>query len=249
MKLLFSLLIMMTIAFNCCKSFSLANNKIDYSKFENKVNQQQCFTSSGSYPSGYSSSYVSLSFNGNYPTSNGGVQQLSFLESGYIDIDFVGGQLFVNFLLDEGNTKTKGNLWAFSGNSTQYVSVNVNETDYCFQQPLIFSVPSFNGLKYVTDFELGTVQCDMFEQNNVEGNFTNQVLLVDKSDCSLLSGTTQNINSPSGYTMTNFYYYTPAADQEFFQLPSICLNPPQSTKSKLNSLLAKLPKIIQNLPF
>ncbi|KAK5581332.1 hypothetical protein RB653_001363 [Dictyostelium firmibasis] len=247
MKLILSLLIM-TIAFSCCKSFSLGNNRIDYSKFENQVNQQQCFTSSGSYPTGYSTSYVTLSFNGNYPTSNG-VQQSSFLESGYLDIDFVGGQLFVDFLLDDGNTKTKGKFWGFSGNSTQYVSVNVNETDYCFEQPLITSVPNFNGLKYVSDFELGTVQCDMFEQNNLDGNFTNQILLVDKTDCSLISGSTININSPSGYTLSNFYYYTPSADQTFFQLPSICLNPPQPSRSKLNSLLAKLPKIIQNLPF
>ncbi|KAK5584191.1 hypothetical protein RB653_005799 [Dictyostelium firmibasis] len=239
----------MTIAFNCCKSFGLGNNKIDYSKFENKVNQQQCFTSSSSFPSGYSSSYEMVSFNGNYPTLNGGVQQSSFLESGFLNIDLVGGQFFAQFILDDGVSKTQGNFWGFSGNSTQYVTVNVNGIDYCYEQPLASPLPGFNGFKYVTDFELGTVASDLFVQNNVNGNFTNQILLVDKSDCSLLSGSTENINSPSGYTLTNYFYYTPSADQVYFQLPNACLNPQPSTKLKLVSSMVKLPKIIQNLPF
>ncbi|KAM9958958.1 hypothetical protein ACTFIR_000009 [Dictyostelium discoideum] len=250
MKLLLSLILVMTIALNCCKSFSMGTNKIDYSKIENQLGQQQCFTSSGQLPTSYSSSYVMLSFNGNYPTSSG-IQQSSFLESGFINIDLVGEQLYVDFLFDNGNTKTKGNLWGFGSNSTQYVSVNVNGTDYCFQQPLSYSTPSLEGLKYVGDFELGTVQCDMFSVNPGDlGNSSNVGLLVDKSDCSLISGSTENINNtPSGYTLTNYYYYNPSSDSSYFQLPSICLNQPNSKQLKLKSSSIQSPKVLGNLPF
>ncbi|EAL67170.1 hypothetical protein DDB_G0280737 [Dictyostelium discoideum AX4] len=226
MKLLLSLILVMTIALNCCKSFSMGTNKIDYSKIENQLGQQQCFTSSGQLPTSYSSSYVMLSFNGNYPTPSG-IQQSSFLESGFINIDLVGEQF------------------------TQYVSVNVNGTDYCFQQPLSYSAPSLEGLKYVGDFELGTVQCDMFSVNPGDlGNSSNVGLLVDKSDCSLISGSTENINNtPSGYTLTNYYYYNPSADSSYFQLPSICLNQPNSKQLKLKSSSVQLPKVLGNLPF
>ncbi|KAN0030883.1 hypothetical protein ACTA71_009528 [Dictyostelium dimigraforme] len=254
MKLLLSLILIITIGFNCCKSLSIGTNIIDYSKIENQVGQQQCFTSSSQFPTGYASSYVELSFNANYPTPNG-IQQLSFIESGFINIDLVGEQLYVEFLLDNGISKTKGSLWGFGSNSTQYVSVDINGTDYCFQQqPLSYSVPTFDGLKYITDFELGTVQCDMFIGNPKDlGNSSKVVLLVDKSDCSLISGSTENINNtPSGYSLTNFYYYKPSADPSYFQLPSICLNPPNSKllkllKSSLPSI--KLPKVLDHFPF
>ncbi|KAN0040515.1 hypothetical protein ACTA71_008852 [Dictyostelium dimigraforme] len=249
MKLLLSLILIITIAFNCCKSFSMGTNKIDYSKIENQVGQQQCFTSSGQFPAGYASSYAILSFNGNYPTPSG-IQQSSFIETGFLNIDLVGEQLFVEFLFDNGNSKTKGSLWGFGSNSTQYVSVDVNGTNYCFQQPLSYSVPTFNGLRYITDFELGTVQCDMFEANpNDLGNSSKVVLLIDKSDCSLISGSTENINNtPSGYSLTNYYYYKPSADQSYFQLPSVCLYPKQlKLKSSLPPI--KLPKVLTNLPF
>ncbi|KAN0009268.1 hypothetical protein ACTFIU_006543 [Dictyostelium citrinum] len=247
MKLLLSLILLITISLNCCKSFSMGTNKIDYSKIENQIGQQQCFASSGQLPTGYASSYVILSFNGNYPTPSG-IQQSSFLESGFMNIDLVGEQLYVDFLLDNGNTKTKGSLWGFGGNSTQYVSVSYNGSQYCFQQPLSYSIPSLDGLKYVTDFELGTVQCDMFESKPKDlANSTNVVLLVDKSDCSLISGSTENINNtPSGYTLTNYYYYKPSADQSYFQLPSICLNQPNSKQLKS---FTQLPRILENLPF
>ncbi|KAN0009193.1 hypothetical protein ACTFIU_006466 [Dictyostelium citrinum] len=249
MKLLLSLILVMTIALNCCKSIRLDSNKIDYSKVQNQVGQQQCFTSSGQLPTGYSSSYLLLSFNGNYPTASG-IQQSSFLESGYIDIDFVSEQLYVEFLLDNGNTKTRGSFWGFGGNSTQYVSVELNGSEYCFQQPLTYSVPTFDGLKYATDFEIGTVQCDMFESKPSDlGNSSKAYLLVDKSDCSLISGSTENINNtPSGYTLTNYYYYTPSSNPSFFQLPSICLNQPNSHKLKLKSSI-QLPKVLENHPF
>ncbi|KAN0009263.1 hypothetical protein ACTFIU_006538 [Dictyostelium citrinum] len=214
MKLLLSLILVMTIALNCCKSFRLDSNKIDYSRYQNQEGQQQCFTSSGQLPTGYSSSYLLLSFNGNYPTASG-IQQSSFLESGYIDIDFV----------NNGNTKTKGSFWGFGGNSTQYVSVELNGSEYCFQQPLTFSVPTLDGLKYATDFEIGTVQCDMFESKPSDiGNSSKAYLLVDKSKCSLISGSTENINNtPSGYTLTNYYYYTTSSNPSFFKLPNIFL--------------------------
>ncbi|KAM9959143.1 hypothetical protein ACTFIR_000200 [Dictyostelium discoideum] len=249
MKLLFSLILVMTIALNCCKSFSMGTNKIDYSKIENQVGQQQCFTSSNQLPTGFASSYVMLSFNANHPTPSG-IQQSSYLESGFLNIDLVGQQLYVDFLFDNGNTKTKGNLWGFGSNSTQYVSVNVNGTDYCFQQPLSYAVPAIEGLSYITDFELGTVQCDMFAGSPSSlANTTNLVLLVDKSDCSLISASTENINNtPSGYSLTNYYYYNPSADSSYFQLPSICLNPPNSKQLKLKSPV-QLPKVLGNLPF
>ncbi|KAN0030862.1 hypothetical protein ACTA71_009507 [Dictyostelium dimigraforme] len=252
MKLLLSLILIITIAFNSCQSFSIGTNKIDYSKIKNQAEQQQCFTTVGQFPTGYASSYAKLSFNGNSPTSSG-IQQSSFIESGFIDIDFLGEQLYVEFLFDDGTTKSKGSFWGFGGNSTSYVSVNYNGTDYCFQQPLLIPVPTFDGLKYVGDFELGTVQCDMFAGNPSNlNNSTSLLLLADKSDCSLISSSTENINNtPSGYTLTNFYYYMPYSLPLYFQLPNVCLNPPTSQQLKLKSSLPsiKLPKVLENFPF
>ncbi|KAM9966107.1 hypothetical protein ACTFIR_006299 [Dictyostelium discoideum] len=246
MKLLFSLILLFTIAFNCGKSFKLGvNNNVDYSKLENKVGQQQCFTSSSNFPTGYSTSFVQIAFNANTPTANGDITQTSYMESGTVDIDFVSGQLYVDFEMDTENSVTKGKLWGFNGNNTQYVNIELNGNEYCFLETLTYSIPVFENLKYVSDAEIGSVECDLFMYPSILGNSTNQYLFVDKSDCSLISASAQNTNgTPNGNSLTNFYYYEPSADSSFFQLPSICLNSPILSQPKLKSLLNKIPKIL-----
>ncbi|EAL69144.1 hypothetical protein DDB_G0276603 [Dictyostelium discoideum AX4] len=245
MKLLLSLILLFTIAFNCGESLKLGvNNNVDFSKLENKVGQQQCFTSSSNFPTGYSTSFVQIAFNANTPTSNGDITQTSYMESGTVDIDFVGGQLYVDFEMDTENSVTKGKLWGFNGNNTQYVNIELNGNEYCFLETLTYSIPVFENLKYVSDAEIGSVECDLFMYPSILGNSTNQYLFVDKSDCSLISASAQNANgSPSGNSLTNFYYYEPSADSSNFQLPSICLNSPILSQPKLKSLLNKIPKI------
>ncbi|KAM9964619.1 hypothetical protein ACTFIW_004392 [Dictyostelium discoideum] len=245
MKLLLSLILIFTIAFNCGQSLKLGtNNNVDYSKLENKVGQQQCFTSSSYFPTGYSTSFVQIAFNANTPTSNGDITQTSYMESGTVDIDFVGGQLYVDFEMDTENSVTKGKLWGFNGNNTQYVNIELNGNEYCFLESLTYSIPVFENLKYVSDAEIGSVECDLFMYPSILGNSTNQYLFVDKSDCSLISASAQNTNgTPSGNSLTNFYYYEPSADSSYFQLPSICLNSPILSQPKLKSLLNKIPKI------
>ncbi|KAM9966110.1 hypothetical protein ACTFIR_006302 [Dictyostelium discoideum] len=245
MKLLLSLILIFTIAFNCGQSLKLGtNNNVDYSKLENKVGQQQCFTSSSNFPTGYSTSFVQIAFNANTPTANGDITQTSYMESGTVDIDFVGGQLYVDFEMDTENSVTKGKLWGFNGNNTQYVNIELNGNEYCFLETLTYSIPVFENLKYVSDAEIGSVECDLFMYPSILGNSTNQYLFVDKSDCSLISASAQNTNgTPSGNSLTNFYYYEPSADSSFFQLPSICLNSPILSQPKLKSLLNKIPKI------
>ncbi|KAN0004071.1 hypothetical protein ACTFIZ_010215 [Dictyostelium cf. discoideum] len=247
MKLLLSLILIFTIAFNYGESLKLGlNNNIDYSKLENQVNQQQqCFTSSSSFPTGYSTSFVQIAFNANTPTSNGDITQTSYMESGTVDIDFVGGQLYVDFEMDTENSVTKGKLWGFSGNNTQYVNIELNGNEYCFEEPLTYSIPIFDLLKYVSDAEIGSVECDLFMYPSILGNSTNQYLFVDKTDCSLISASAQNNNgTPSGNSLTNFYYYEPSADSSHFQLPSICLNSAISSQPKLKSLSNRFPKIL-----
>ncbi|KAN0030861.1 hypothetical protein ACTA71_009506 [Dictyostelium dimigraforme] len=253
MKLLFSLILIITIAINSCKSINIDSNRIDYSKIENSLKQQQCFTSSGELPTGYQSEFVQFSFNGNFPGSGGnGIQQLSFFEKGFIDMDFVGEQLFVDYFFDDGQTQSLGKLWGFTSNSTQYLAVNINGSQYCIEQPLQFTVPTFKGLTYIGDYEIGSVQCDVFEGQSVTGNFTKQIAFVDKSDCSFISSNGENINSPLGYTLMNLYKFQPSADPSYFQLPSTCFNQPPTTllkNSQIKKLSQHLPKIIENYPF
>ncbi|KAM9968481.1 hypothetical protein ACTFIW_002922 [Dictyostelium discoideum] len=253
MKILFSLILLITITINYCKSMNLDTNRIDYSKINKGLNQQQCFTSSSQFPTGYQSEFIEFSFNGNFPQNDGsgGVQQLSFFEKGFIDMDFVGEQLFVEYYFDDGNTQSLGKLWGFSGNSTQYISVNVNGTNYCIEQPLKFTVPTFNGLTYIGDYEIGSVQCDVFEGPSVTGNFTKQLVFVDKSDCSFISSNGENINSPLGYSIMNLYKFQSSADPSYFQLPNSCLNPPSTLlkNSQIKKLTQVLPKIIEYYPF
>ncbi|KAK5584190.1 hypothetical protein RB653_005798 [Dictyostelium firmibasis] len=248
----------MTIAFNCCKSLNIDTNRIDYSKIDNSLKQQQCFVSNSEFPSGYQSEYIQFSFNGNFPGPNGkGVQQLSYFEKGFIDMDFIDEQLFVDYFFDDGHTQSLGKLWGFGGNSTQYIGVNVNGTEYCFEQPLMFNVPTFKGLTYIGDYEIGSIQCDVFEGTSpVSGNFTKQILFVDKSDCSFISSNGENINTPiSGYTVMNLYKFQSSADPSYFQLPTICLNPLSTSQSSLlknhqiKKLIQNLPKIIEHYPF
>ncbi|KAN0022741.1 hypothetical protein ACTFIU_005477 [Dictyostelium citrinum] len=246
MKLLLSLILIFTIAFNCGQSFKLGvNSNIDYSKIKNKVNQQQCFTSSSDLPTGYSTSFTQISFNSNTPTSNGGITQTSYAESGSISVDFVGGQFYVDFEMDTEYSVTKGKLWGFSGNNTQYVNIELNGSQYCFEEPLTYPLPNFNNLKYVSDAQVGSVDCDLFMYPNILGNNSDQYLFVDKSDCSIISSSSQNTNdTPTGYSLTNFYYYEPTADTSNFQLPTICLNAESiPSQPKLKSLLNKLPKL------
>ncbi|KAN0036774.1 hypothetical protein ACTFIV_002085 [Dictyostelium citrinum] len=246
MKLLLSLILIFTIAFNCGQSFKLGvNSNIDYSKIKNKLNQQQCFTSISDLPTAYSTAFTQISFNSNTPTSNGGITQTSYMESGLVTMDLVGGQLYVDFLIDTQSSETKGKIWGFAGNNTQYVNIELNGSQYCFEEPLTYPVPNFNNLKYVGDFEVGSVDCDLFMYPTFLGNSTNQYLFVDKTDCSIISSSSQNTNdTPKGYSLTNFYYYQPTADPSFFQLPNICFNA-ESIQSlpKLKSLLNKLPKL------
>ncbi|KAM9964618.1 hypothetical protein ACTFIW_004391 [Dictyostelium discoideum] len=239
MKLLLSLILIFTIAFNCGQSLKLGTN--------NNVGQQQCFTSSSNLPTGYSTSFVQIAFNANTPTADGDITQTSYMESGTVDIDFVSGQLYVDFEMDTENSVTKGKLWGFNGNNTQYVNIELNGNEYCFLETLTYSIPVFENLKYVSDAEIGSVECDLFMYPSILGNSTNQYLFVDKSDCSLISASAQNTNgTPSGNSLTNFYYYEPSADSSYFQLPSICLNSPILSQPKLKSLLNKIPKILLN---
>ncbi|KAN0055575.1 hypothetical protein ACTA71_008691 [Dictyostelium dimigraforme] len=250
MKMLLSLILIITIAFNNCSSFRMDTNKIDYSKFGNQVNQQQCFTSESDLPKGYNSYYSQVSSNGNVPGPNGGVEQLSYAEFGYYDIDFVGQQMYVEYFFDNGQVQNRGKLWGFTNNNTQYVSVNVNGTDYCFSDQLSFSIPTtFNILKYVGEALVGNVRSEVFKGSpSLDSPFIDQSLFVDKTDCSLILSSSENINSPSGYTLLNFFSYQPNADSSFFQLPSICSNPISTTSnSLLNGISFNLPKIIESL--
>ncbi|KAM9999185.1 hypothetical protein ACTFIZ_002760 [Dictyostelium cf. discoideum] len=229
----------MTIALNCCKSFNMGTNKIDNSKIENQVGQQQCFNSSNQLK-GFSSTYFEVSFNGNYKAPSG-IQQSSYIEYGFLNINFVSGQMYVYSLNDNGTAIFKSSLWVFGSNHTQYVSGNIDGTDYCFQQPLSYSPPSIEGLNYVTDSKLGSPS-NLSDSSNV-------ILFVDKSDCSFISISSENTNNtPSGSSLTNFYNYNSSADSSYFQLPSVCFNEPNSEQLKLKSSV-QLPKVLGNLPF
>ncbi|KAM9964615.1 hypothetical protein ACTFIW_004388 [Dictyostelium discoideum] len=94
-------------------------------------------------------------------------------------------------------------------------------------------------------YDLYKVECDLFMYPSILGNSTNQYLFADKSDCSLISASAQNVNGrPSGNSLSNFYYYESSADSPYFQLPSICLNSHYSlSQPKLKSLHNKIPKI------
>ncbi|KAN0042602.1 hypothetical protein ACTA71_011410 [Dictyostelium dimigraforme] len=253
MKLLLSLILIITIAFNNCSSFRLDTNKIDYSKFENQQQQQQqCFASDSDLPKGYNSYYAQVSSNGNIPGPNGAVEQLSYAESGYFDIDFIGQQMYVEFFFDDSKVQNRGKLWGFTNNNTQYVSINVNGTDYCFYDQLSFSIPAaFNGLKYVGEALVGNIRSEVFKGSPaLGGSFIDQALFVDKTDCSLIISSSENINSPSGYSLLNFFSYQPYAESSNFQLPSICSNPISThSNSLLKDISFKLPKIIKQHPF
>ncbi|KAM9993713.1 hypothetical protein ACTFIZ_011667 [Dictyostelium cf. discoideum] len=231
MKLLFSLILIFTIAFNVAystKTFSTSNININ-------SENQSCF---GSSFVGFTTSYITNSINAFFPGSNGQEpEQHIFYESGLISYDFDNQLFFSNFMENDikTNTTSFGYTWLFGKNNTEYYVPKDQTVCYIVDQDasLPSKLPSFSP---AGSSEIGNTPVSVISINDPEmSKYTAETILF-ASDCTPMIYSVSNLEfQPMGNAVTNLFYYTPSPLPVYFQLPPICNDATPIGSSKLST--------------
>ncbi|EAL62221.1 hypothetical protein DDB_G0290411 [Dictyostelium discoideum AX4] len=230
MKLLFSLILIFTIAFNgaySTKTFSPPSININ-------SENESCF---GSSFVGFTTSYITSCVNAFLPGNNGQApEQHIFYETGLVSYDFH-NQLFYNSFVENDintNTTSYGYSWIFGKNNTEYYLPQDKAICYIVDQEA--TLPSkLPSLSPAGSSEIGVTPVSVISINDPEMSlYTSETILVT-SDCTPMIYSVGNlIFGPDGNSLTNFFYYAPSPSQDYFQLPAICDDATPIESSKLS---------------
>ncbi|KAM9995046.1 hypothetical protein ACTFIY_001233 [Dictyostelium cf. discoideum] len=230
MKLLFSLILIFTIAFNgaySTKTFSPPSININ-------SENESCF---GSSFVGFTTTYITNSLNAFLPGNNGQApEQHIFYESGLISYDFENQLFFSSFVENDikTNITSYGYTWLFGKNNTEYYVPKDNSICYIVDQDatLPSKLPSFSP---AGSSEIGVIPVSVISINDPEmTQYTSETILFT-SDCTPMIYSVNNlVYQPFGNALTNFFYYAPSPAQDYFQLPAICDDATPIESSKLS---------------
>ncbi|KAK5579668.1 hypothetical protein RB653_009353 [Dictyostelium firmibasis] len=231
MKLLFSLILIFSIALNVSNSTKTLNPL----NINIKESNPTCFSESSFV--GFTTAYIFNSINAFFPGENGQPpKQDTFYESGTISYDFQ-NQLYYNqfYELDiSSNLTTTATTWIFGKNSTQYFIPTNDATCYIVskdatlpsQMPLLFPAGSS---------EIGITPTQVLSITDTKmANYTAETLLVT-SDCTPMIYSVSNLEYVApGEALMNFFFYATEPNENLFQLPSLCAEPTPVESSKLS---------------
>ncbi|KAM9975114.1 hypothetical protein ACTFIW_008589 [Dictyostelium discoideum] len=230
MKLLFSLILIFTIAFNGAYSIKTFSP----SSINTNSESGTCF---GSSFVGFTTSYITNSLNAFFPGENGQApEQQIFYESGLVSYDFDNQLFYSDFV--ENNIKTNitsyGYSWIFGKNNTEYYIPMDKAICYIVDQDasLPSKLPSFYP---AGSSEIGVTPVSVISINDPEmSEYTSETLLFT-SDCTPMIYSVGNlITEQIGNALTNFFFYAPSPSQDYFQLPAICDDATPIESSKLS---------------
>ncbi|KAN0038251.1 hypothetical protein ACTA71_000423 [Dictyostelium dimigraforme] len=230
MKLLFSLILIFTIAFNGAYS----TKSFDQSNINTKKSTESCF---GESFVGFTSSYITNSVNAFFPGNNGeNPEQQLFSETGLISYDYVNQLFYSNFYENniKANTTSSGSTYIFGKNNTEYYVPQGSSNCYIVDQEatLPSTLPS---LSPDGNSVIGVTPVSVFSINDPKmSSYTAETILVT-DDCTPMIYSVGNLRfQPTGEGLTNFFYYSPSPASDYFTLPSICYNPLPIESSKLS---------------
>ncbi|KAN0023814.1 hypothetical protein ACTFIV_008201 [Dictyostelium citrinum] len=230
MKLLFSLILIFTIAFNVAYSTKSFNpSSININK-----ESQSCF---GESFVGFTTTYITNSVGAFFPGNNGQApEQHIFYESGTISYDFQNQLFYSSFLENDikANTTSFGYTWIFGKNNTEYYVPKDGSICYIVDQEA--SLPSqLPVLTPAGSSEIGVTPVNIVSINDPKTDGYTAETILFTSDCTPMIYSVSNlVYQPSGDAITNFFYYSPAPSSDYFQLPPICNKALPIESSKLS---------------
>ncbi|KAN0018893.1 hypothetical protein ACTFIU_008827 [Dictyostelium citrinum] len=154
----------------------------------------------------------------------------TYFENGFLMHDYEKQITFFSYhdLIDGVNVV--GQCFDFYGNNTQYVYVNLTGSDECYiTTPQINMFEKISNLRKSESVTVGSMQCDVYENNLPLFNYTKQKTIVDSSDCSIVSIYVENDMFFTGSGVWNLFNYVPKPMD--VQVPSVCFENPQSIKN------------------
>ncbi|KAK5583538.1 hypothetical protein RB653_005135 [Dictyostelium firmibasis] len=234
MKLLFSLILLLSIVFNNCYGISLNLKSIK----KTGVSDQICFPTGSIGINGLQSIIMGVGYNSNIQTQS--YNQNSFAENSELDIDLENQRSFVDFNILIDGTEKFGKIWSFTSNKTEYILIDVNGFETCFFQSMDYEINTDIVLKYDTDCQLGSTPCEVYTLESTHSyNTTVESVIINKQDCSLLASFSQDMYPSQGYAMVNYFNFAPTSNPFSYILPSSCSNPTPNPQNMYTSLKPK----------
>ncbi|KAM9980503.1 hypothetical protein ACTFIZ_007842 [Dictyostelium cf. discoideum] len=171
----------------------------------------------------YNSINVAVSFN-SY------VVPFTYSERGLLMQDYENKIAYFKYTDIIDGVTVSGHCYDFFNNKTQYVYVNQTGSEECYITDLQINMfEKVNTLEKIDSVKIGSMECDVYQNNIAALNFTNQKTIVDSSDCSIISIILENDAFFPGNAVWSLFNYQPKPIN--VQVPSICFEKPSSMKN------------------